>query len=129
MFILFSGEEQGTLGSLAYAADCYHADDRIAGIINLDGIGHTETGQGGKKVIVYEEPSVAWLADAMEHIAGNYHQEVDMELKRLDENNKFLEASFLVEFNNFNDLNKVRTALHELDDSIQINFLDHKGIV
>lgn len=53
----------------------------------------------------------------------------DMELKRLDENNKFLEASFLVEFNNFNDLNKVRTALHELDDSIQINFLDHKGIV
>ncbi len=33
----------------------------------------------------------------------------DMELKRLDENNKFLEAS--------------------LDDSMQINFLDHKGIV
>jgi uncharacterized membrane protein YhiD involved in acid resistance len=52
----------------------------------------------------------------------------DVELKRLDENGKFLEASFLVEFNDFNSLNQMRNALHEIDDSIQINFLDHKGI-
>ncbi len=51
----------------------------------------------------------------------------DVELKRLDENSKFMEASFLVEFNNFKDLSRVRSALYELDDSIQINFLDHKG--
>jgi hypothetical protein len=52
----------------------------------------------------------------------------DIELKRLDENGKFLEASFLVEFNDVGELNKVRNALHALDESMQINFLDHKGV-
>jgi hypothetical protein len=52
-----------------------------------------------------------------------------LELKRLDENKNFMEASFLVEFNNFNDLNAARTALHNINDSIQINFLDQKGII
>ena len=51
----------------------------------------------------------------------------DVELKRLDENGKFMEASFLVEFNDFKDLSRVRNALFELDNSMQINFLDHKG--
>ena len=53
----------------------------------------------------------------------------ELELKRLDENKNFMEASFLVEFNNFNDLNEARNALHKIDDSIQINFLDQKGII
>jgi len=53
----------------------------------------------------------------------------ELELKRLDENKDFMEASFLVEFNNFNDLNEARNALHKIDDSIQINFLDQKGII
>ena len=39
-----------------------------------------------------------------------------------------LVASFLVEFNNFKDLSRVRSALRKLDDSMQINFLDHKGV-
>jgi uncharacterized membrane protein YhiD involved in acid resistance len=52
-----------------------------------------------------------------------------LELKRLDENKDFMEASFLVEFANFNSLNEARNALHKIDDSIQINFLDQKGII
>lgn len=52
-----------------------------------------------------------------------------LELKRLDENKDFMEASFLVEFTNFNDLNNARTALHKIDNSIQLNFLDQKGII
>ena len=53
----------------------------------------------------------------------------DLELKRLDENGDFMEASFLVEFNNFKDLNQARDALHKIDNSIQINFLDQNGII
>lgn len=52
-----------------------------------------------------------------------------VELKRLDQNSKFMEASFLVEFSDFKDLSLVRNALFELDNSMQINFLDHKGII
>ena len=51
----------------------------------------------------------------------------EVELKRMDESDKFMEASFLVEFNSFKDLSRVRSALHELDESMHINFLDHKG--
>ena len=52
-----------------------------------------------------------------------------LELKRLDENGSFMEASFLVEFNDMSELNNTRNALRQLDGSIQMNFLDHKGII
>ena len=52
-----------------------------------------------------------------------------LEMKRLDENKNYLEAAFVAEFNNFNDLNKARAALHGLGDSIQISFLDQNGII
>ncbi len=53
----------------------------------------------------------------------------DLELKRLDENGDFMEASFLVEFANYNSLSQARTALLQLDNGLQINFLDQKGII
>ena len=53
----------------------------------------------------------------------------ELEIKRLDENKNFMEASFLVEFNDISELNKTRNALRQLYDSIQMNFLDHKGII
>jgi len=52
-----------------------------------------------------------------------------LELKRVDESRNFLEASFLVEFNNLSEFSQVRNALHELDESIQTSFMDHKGII
>ncbi|MFT4667140.1 MAG: lysylphosphatidylglycerol synthetase-like protein (DUF2156 family) [Polaribacter sp.] len=53
----------------------------------------------------------------------------DLELKRLDENSEFMEASFLVEFSNFGKLSAARTALMGLNNGLQINFLDQKGIL
>ncbi|MFO8133126.1 MAG: M28 family peptidase [Thermoplasmatota archaeon] len=69
-FVLFSGEEQGTLGSLSYARDMYHGGERITGVFNLDGIGHNETASGAHKVIVYEEASSAWLGAALDDVAA-----------------------------------------------------------
>ncbi|MCO6491584.1 MAG: DUF4956 domain-containing protein [Phaeodactylibacter sp.] len=53
----------------------------------------------------------------------------ELEMKRLDENKDFMEAAFVAEFHNFNDLNKARAALHGLDGSIQVSFLDQNGII
>ncbi|MCO6477751.1 MAG: hypothetical protein J5I94_14060, partial [Phaeodactylibacter sp.] len=53
----------------------------------------------------------------------------ELEMKRLDENKNYMEAAFVAEFNNFSDLNKARSALHGLDDSLQISFLDQNGII
>jgi len=49
-------------------------------------------------------------------------------LKRFDETKEILEASFLVEFANFEQLNKSKVELLGLDNSLKINFLDNKGV-
>jgi Zn-dependent M28 family amino/carboxypeptidase len=39
-FVLFTGEEQGLLGSEAYAADCFAQGEDIRGVVNLDMIAY-----------------------------------------------------------------------------------------
>jgi len=50
-------------------------------------------------------------------------------LKRFDENSEILEASFLIEFVNFEQLIKMKSALYKLNDSVKISFLDNRGII
>lgn len=49
-------------------------------------------------------------------------------LRRLDEANGNFEASFLVEFLSFDQLNKARYSLRELDDSLKFSLLENRGI-
>ena len=50
-------------------------------------------------------------------------------LKRFDETNELIEVSFLVEFDNIEQLNNSKTELKRLSDSIKISFLDTKSIM
>ena len=49
-------------------------------------------------------------------------------LKRLDETKEITEISFLVEFDHFEQLNKTKNALNELDDKFTFSFLDNRGL-
>ena len=51
-----------------------------------------------------------------------------LKLLRLDERSDTLETAFLVEFKKVSDLNDARTALKALSESVEITFLDNKGI-
>jgi uncharacterized membrane protein YhiD involved in acid resistance len=51
-----------------------------------------------------------------------------LKLLRLDENTEVMEASFLVEFRQLDDLNQATVALRNLSPGIEISFLDNKGI-
>mgnify|MGYP001606287348 CR=1 FL=1 len=53
---------------------------------------------------------------------------IGLNLKRLDETKDMMEAAFLVEFKDFNDLKEAKEDLQKLKDSIKITFLDNKGI-
>lgn len=53
----------------------------------------------------------------------------DLNLKRFDESKEQLEASFLVEFRDFDELKATKKALQEINESIKISFLDNKGVV
>ncbi|MCP4146171.1 MAG: hypothetical protein GY757_00335, partial [bacterium] len=49
-------------------------------------------------------------------------------MKRFDESKEAVEASFLVEFKDFDQLNLLKNALREENDSIRLSFLDNRGL-
>jgi hypothetical protein len=51
-----------------------------------------------------------------------------LRLIRYDENNDLMETAFVVEFRHISDLERARAALRELSPSMEISFLDNKGI-
>jgi len=51
-----------------------------------------------------------------------------VDLKRFDETTEALEASFLVEFHDLQQLSNAKNRLQELSDSVRITFLDNRGI-
>ena len=75
-------------------------------------------------------------------VSGNTQTNVDLDrivnvlnehcsmviLKRFDENQTTLEALFLVEFSNFDQVVKSKSVLRNLDESIKISFLDNDKI-
>ncbi len=52
-----------------------------------------------------------------------------IDLRRLDESNGSIEASFIVESKNFEQLNNAKYELQKLDDHLKIVFLDNKGLL
>lgn len=51
-----------------------------------------------------------------------------LKLLRFDETAKTIEASFLVEFRQIDDMNRAREALKALSEQIEITFMDNKGL-
>ncbi len=51
-----------------------------------------------------------------------------LSLKRIEESSEVLEASFLVEFSDFGQLNEAKNALQELSSTLKFSFLDNKGL-
>ena len=58
-------------------------------------------------------------------ILNNHCSSVDM--RRFDETNEMLEASFLVDFSDYEKIENVRDELSKLSESIKITFLDYQG--
>ncbi|HSF18706.1 MAG TPA: DUF4956 domain-containing protein [Vicinamibacteria bacterium] len=50
-------------------------------------------------------------------------------LKRFDETREALQACFFVEFLDYDQLNEAKQALQSLGDSVNVSFLDNKGMV
>ena len=53
----------------------------------------------------------------------------EVDLKRFDETKEAIEASFLIEFKNIEQLTKTKKALYKLNESLKISFLDNRGII
>ena len=51
-----------------------------------------------------------------------------LQLQRYDSDNKILEASFLIEFNNYNQFISMKENLQSLGETVNFTFLDNQGI-
>jgi hypothetical protein len=113
------GADQRNITLLAFAF--------MMGIIWLKNISHkSDNNQNLYLTISSHNPVKLKLENIIQILNKNCSA---VNLKRFDESKELLEASFLVEFDNVDQLNKSKSELQGLSDSIKITFLDNKGII
>ncbi len=71
-FVAFSGEEQGTLGSHAYARDIYDKHTPVLVEFNADMIGKATSTETGKTMRLSLTEDAGWIAGIMENITTEY---------------------------------------------------------
>ncbi|MEM0493061.1 MAG: M28 family peptidase [Candidatus Thermoplasmatota archaeon] len=73
VFVAFSGEEQGLLGSHAYAKEAYLENKNIIVELNADMIGHAETLEGGHSIRTPATIDAKWITDDILEINNVYN--------------------------------------------------------
>jgi Peptidase family M28/Bacterial Ig domain len=71
-FVTFSGEEQGTLGSHAYARDLYDHQAPVLVEFNADMIGKATSAITGKTMRLSLTEDAGWIASIMENLTTEY---------------------------------------------------------
>jgi aminopeptidase YwaD len=82
-FVLFSGEEQGLLGSHRYVQNAYRHGQRIIADLTLDGVGYAVTSDDGSKIKHHSNNQSAWMVDISKTIASLYYDEIGLEVVKL----------------------------------------------
>ncbi len=77
LFIAWSGEELGLLGSQAYATLAANRNDPILGVLNFDMIGFNDLQQ---RLELVTNPGSRWLADQMASVAERYAIKLNVDL-------------------------------------------------
>jgi len=79
-FVLFSGEEQGLLGSHEYVQNASRKGENILGDLTLDGVGYAITSDDGSKIKHHANNESFWMVDISKTIASKYHDEIGLEV-------------------------------------------------
>lgn len=79
-FVLFSGEEQGRLGSQEYVKEAYEKGDKIIGAVNLDGIGYAVSVEDGSKIKNLVNKKSTWIVDISKEINNLYDEYIDLNI-------------------------------------------------
>jgi hypothetical protein len=81
-FILFSGEEQGCLGSYEYAKEAKENNVNIIGVLALDKIGYAKSYEDGSIIRHHADPASSWMIDLTENISKKYMNEIELTVSR-----------------------------------------------
>jgi hypothetical protein len=72
MFVTFSGEEVGLLGSSVYARDLYDRHVPVLVEINADMIGRATTAESGRKLRLSMTEDAGWIGGRMQEMSSQY---------------------------------------------------------
>ncbi|MDI6700401.1 MAG: DUF4956 domain-containing protein [bacterium] len=86
---------------------------------------------------------IEYNQDLIETIVSEKRDRVDLEkiieilkknarevnLRRFDDNKNLIEATFIVEFDQYKNMEEMKKELKKLDEDIKISFIDNKGII
>ena len=81
-FVLFSGEEQGLLGSHEYVQHAFRNGQHILGDLQLDGVGYAVTPEDGSKIRHHANDQSAWMVDISTDIASRFQNDIGLEVIR-----------------------------------------------
>ena len=101
----------------------------IIGIIICRRYFQKKDGEGFNNLVLAvssHNPHKVGLEEIVEILKNNCSR---LTLKRMDEKKDILEASFLVEFHDFDQFLKGKKELQSLNEAIDITFLDNRGIL
>jgi aminopeptidase YwaD len=127
-FVLFSGEEQGMLGSKKYVEEISENKDNIIGVLCLDGIGYANTSEDGGKVKHYANDQSDWMVDISEEIACSYFENIGLEVLRLlnkkgSDHQSFIEYGYDASFLWKNITNPYRHTSEDNINNVNITYL------
>ncbi|UCF49247.1 MAG: Zn-dependent exopeptidase M28 [Thermoplasmatales archaeon] len=120
-FILFSGEEQGLLGSSFYAENARKNNKNIIGVLALDKVGYAVTADEGRKILHHSNEESDWMVDISTEVASNYYDYIKLEVISRSEDTDSDHISFVNE--GFHGTDFIRYAInpyyHTSEDIIE----------
>jgi hypothetical protein len=129
-FVIFTGEEDGCLGSYAYAQESSAKGENIVAVISMDMIGYDNNSDGAIDLHIREnESGDQMIADTFSEVVTAYG--IDLEVEILPDNNdesdhiSFWEVDYpaVLAIEDFDDFNPAYHASADTLDNLDISYL------
>lgn len=127
-FVLFSGEEQGLLGSRDYVARILERNVNVVGVLNLDGLGYAATSEDGSKIRHYANAQSSWMKDISLDLSEKYYEYIGLEIRLLphvtfSDHHAFVEKGYEASYFLENTLNPYYHTSEDRSENINFTYL------
>jgi hypothetical protein len=82
-YTLLSGEEQGLMGSRAYAREAFENNDNVVADLNVDMIGYATSEFESSNICICENTASQWITNFIDNTSQEYHNSINIELNRV----------------------------------------------
>ncbi len=127
-FVLFSGEEQGLLGSKDYVEKIIMQKINIIGVLNLDGVGYSSNSVDGNKIRHHANTQSSWMQEISKNIENKYDEYIDLEILSLphvaiSDHQSFVEKGYDASYFLENTLNPFYHTSEDKSENMNFTYL------